>query len=134
MKMEEVKKLFRGIRSTKKEMELRLAFLEDVKKMKMDTADIEDSIMRQYDRLKQKLDLADRMLEVLEPEERTVLTARYYAGIRWEYIESKTLYSCSQSQRIHDRALRKLTAFSESETEKRPAPIVTETSMLLQSQ
>ena len=119
MKVEEIKKLFRGIRSIKKEMELRLTFLKDVQKMDWDTASIEESILQEYAKLESRLALADRMLETLEPEEREVLTARYYAGIRWEYMELKTLYSVSQCQRIHNRALKKLTSFCDGTTEQK---------------
>lgn len=134
MKIEDIKKVFRGIRSTKKEIELRLRFLDDVKRMDLDTAGIEASVLSQVDALRERVTLADRMLASLEPEERTVLTARYYVGIRWEYIEAHTLYSVSQSQRIHDRAMKKLTAFFEPEADTRPAPIRAGRPAHLQSQ
>ena len=133
MKCEEIKKLFRGIRSTKKEMELRLAFLKDVQGMDFDTSGIEASILREYEKLEQRVRLADRMLNGLAPEERAVLTARYYEGIRWEYIEPVLQYSISQCQRIHNRAIRKLTAFSDAETAA-PPTTEAETAMLLQHQ
>ena len=133
MKCEEIKKLFRGIRSTKKEMELRLAFLKDVQGMDFDTSGIEASILREYEKLEQRVRLADRMLDGLAPEERAVLTARYYEGIRWEYIEPVLQYSISQCQRIHNRAIRKLTSFSDAETAA-PPTTEAETAMLLQHQ
>ncbi len=120
MKCDEIKKIFRGIRSTKKEMELRLAFLKDVQSMDFDTTGIEASILREYKKLESRVLLADRMLDTLEPEERAVLTARYYDGIRWEYIEPVLQYSISQCQRIHNRAIRKLMSFSDGESASRP--------------
>lgn len=120
MKSDEIKKIFRGIRSTKKEMELRLAFLKDVQGMDFDTSGIEASILREYAKLEQKIQLADRMLDTLEPDERAVLTARYYEGIRWEYIEPVLQYSISQCQRIHNRAIRKLMSFSDGEGKVHP--------------
>lgn len=120
MKVEEIKKLFRGIRSIKKEMELRLAFLKDVQQMEMDTSSIEASVLKEYARLEERVRLADRMLEVLDPQEREILVARYYKGVRWEYMEPETMYSISQCQRIHDRALLKLTSFCDGEVPQKP--------------
>ncbi len=110
MKVEDIKKVFRGIRNTKKEMELRLAFLKDVQEMDLDTSSIEASMMQEYYRLQERVRLADQMLEVLDPQEREILTARYYVGVRWEYMEPETMYSISQCQRIHNRALKKIAA------------------------
>lgn len=134
MKIEDIKKVFRGIRSTKKEMELRLAFLKDVQEMAFDTSEIEASVMRQYEILQERLNLADRMLETLDAQERAILTARYYAGIRWEYMEPETMYSISQCQRIHDRALKKLTYFDDDATVLQQLPRSVKRKVRLQSQ
>lgn len=134
MNVEDIKKIFRGIRSTKKEMELRLAFLRDIQAMDFDTSKMEASVMQEYERLQERILLADRMLDTLDPQEREILTARYYAGVRWEYMEPETMYSISQCQRIHNRALKKLTSFCIDETVPKKASKGVKLPMPLKSQ
>lgn len=112
----EVKKWLRGLPLLKKDLELRSAFyidlMRDSQTMKEAGKRHEEYYLAQAERLQEKMRKAtadaDRLMEMLEPEERVVLHARYIKGVLWDGIEFYIHYSRRSAVRIHNRALKKL--------------------------
>ncbi len=107
---QEVKKWLRNIPLVKRELELKMSFFKDL------AADLGVARANEYDRrideLKQRMDniLSDteRLFELLEDNERLVMTAKYINHIRWDFIEYHVFYSRRHAIRIHNEAIKKL--------------------------
>jgi hypothetical protein len=112
----EVKKWLRGLALLKRDVEMRSAFyidlIRDSQKMKDAGKRHEKYYLARAERLHQKMQQAtadtDRLMELLEPEERVILHARYIKGVLWDGIEFYVHYSRRNAVRIHNRALKKL--------------------------
>ena len=128
--VEEVKKWLGSLPVMRQEMKLKIAFYQDLtqdmKKLKEAGKKHNAYYFSQIQKLEQRLQQADkdfdRMLEILEPDERLILTARYVRHILWSCIRFHVYFSERQAIRIHNRALKKLVGFTvgeEEENEKR---------------
>ncbi|MBE5039228.1 hypothetical protein [Ructibacterium gallinarum] len=128
--VEEVKKWLGSLPVMRQEMKLKIAFYQDLtqdmKKLKEAGKKHSAYYFSQIQKLEQRLRQADkdfdRMLEILEPDERLILTARYVRHILWSCIRFHVYFSERQAIRIHNRALKKLVGFTvgeEEENEKR---------------
>ena len=112
----EVKKWLRGLALLKRDVEMRSAFyidlIRDSQKMKENGKRHEAYYLARAERLHQKMRQVmadtDRLMELLEPEERVILHARYIKGVLWDGIEFYAHYSRRNAVRIHNRALKKL--------------------------
>lgn len=111
----EVKKWLRGVLCKKKELGLKMDFYKDLCGEFRDAKGFEKSIAYYKSEIKKcdddiKIFLEDikRLFNILDEDERMVLTARYISNIKWDYIELKVYYSRRQAIRIHERAVEKL--------------------------
>lgn len=113
---EEVKTWLRGIRLTKKELEMKTAFFTDLeyssRRMGKNGCKHEAYYRRRIEELHRHLQTltadTERLLATLTPDERMILTARYIKGVMWDAMEFYVYYSRRQAIRIHDRAVKKL--------------------------
>ena len=116
---EEVKKWFRNLPLAKKELNLKLKFYTDlIQTRRVDTADgtgaekalafYRQQAAQAQARYHQTLEDTERLLGMLDADERTVLTAKYLNRVSWDAMEFHVYYSRRQCFRIHDRALEKL--------------------------
>lgn len=114
---EDVKKWFRNITLAKKELDLKVKFYSEL----LHTSLLPSSGCTEGDRefyrnqvqFAQKryincLDDTERLLSLLDADERTVLTAKYLNHISWDAMEFHVFYSRRQAFRIHDQAIEKL--------------------------
>lgn len=124
--VEEVKKWLGSLPVMRQEMKLKIAFYQDLtqdmKKLKEAGKKHNAYYFSQIQKLEQRLRQADkdfdRMLEILEPDERLILTARYVRHILWSCIRFHVYFSERQAIRIHNRALKKLVGFTVGEEEE----------------
>ena len=124
--VEEVKKWLGSLPVMRQEMKLKIAFYQDLtqdmKKLKEAGKKHNAYYFSQIQKLEQRLRQADkdfdRMLEILEPDERLILTARYVRHILWSCIRFHVYFSERQAIRIHNRALKKLVGFTMGEEEE----------------
>ncbi len=111
----DVKKWLRSIPVTKKEMELKIRFYEELAGDFATTAEWQKQVdeyrkkvLELKGRLERQLSECDRLFNLLEESERLVLTAKYIKAIRWDFIEMHIFYSRRQAIRIRDAAVAKL--------------------------
>lgn len=111
----EVKKWLRGLPMIKKELSLKSEFFKDLAteaERKGTGIKYRTYYLKQIDALHEKLITLENNIEeafnILDPEERTVMTARYINNIIWDMMEFKIYYSRRQAIRIHNRAIKKL--------------------------
>jgi len=115
-KKEDVKAWLRGLSLLKKDLESKSALYAELVWLSRNLGEQgkkhEEYYLKQVDELHQKIQALtsdiDKAMEMLYPEERAVLTARYIRHIKWEGIEFYVHYSKRQSIRIHERAIAKL--------------------------
>lgn len=121
---DEIKKWFRSIPLAKKEMELRIKFYEDLISDYarpqqragtegrgtdyMDPGFYQSQIETAQNRYDSILKDVDRLFELLDGDERAILTAKYLNRISWDAMEFHIFYSRRQAYRIHNRAIEKL--------------------------
>lgn len=113
---DEAKKWLRGLPLLKKELELKTAFYKEllINNRKLGlvgekyTAYYGGEIIRLQGQLKQLTIQMDRLLDLLDPEERMIVSARYLRGISWDAMEFYVHYSRRQSIRIHNQAMERL--------------------------
>lgn len=113
---QEAKKWLREISSVKKDLKLKIQFYEelvnDSRKMGDKGSKYIKHYLEQIDRLQKKLQnvvpTVEKLFEVLEPDEKMVLTAKYLMNISWNAMELYVYYSRRHAIRIHDRAIKKL--------------------------
>ena len=113
---DDAKKWLRGLPLLKKELELKTRFYKDLMQNNRKLGAIGNKyteyyggqILRLQGELKQLTIQMDRLLHMLEPEERMIFTARYLRGISWELMEYHANYSRRQAIRIHNQALERL--------------------------
>ncbi len=114
---DEVKKWFRNITLLKKEVDLKVKFYSELLHTALlpasgsterDRAFYRHQAERAQKRYINCLDDTERLLSLLDADERTVLTAKYLNHISWDAMEFHIFYSRRQAFRIHDRALQKL--------------------------
>ena len=120
--VQDVKKWLRNIPFVKREIELKTKFYRELGEEFERTPNCTTSVefyKSQIERLQMKMKslLADteRLFNILDDNERTVMTARYINLIRWDYIEFHVYYSRRQAIRVHDRAILKLVGQTVSE-------------------
>ena len=107
---QEVKKWLRNIPLVKREIELKMSFYKEL------AEDFGNDRAKEYntriDELKRRIDniIIDtkRLFELLDDNERLVMTAKYIKHIRWDFIEYHVFYSRRQAIRIHNEAVKKL--------------------------
>ncbi len=111
----DVKKWFRGIVTCKREIELKLEFYRDLLN-DFEKSDGFDKSVKYYkeqiDELQRKMAIrmeeTERLMNLLDSDEKMIMTARYINLIKWDFIELQVYYSRRQAVRIHDRAVEKL--------------------------
>lgn len=111
----DVKKWFRGIIFCKKELELKMEFYRDLLEDFEKTPGFDETVKyykKQIEEIKNKLEKLiqdkERLMNLLDEDERMIMTARYINLIKWDYIEFQVYYSRRQAIRIHDKAVMKL--------------------------
>lgn len=112
----EAKKWLRGLPLLKKELELKAAFYRDLIQNNRKLGVIGEKyteyyggqIIRLQEELKELTAQMDRILDVLDPEERMILAARYVRGLLWDAMEFHVHYSRRQAIRIHNQAIERL--------------------------
>lgn len=113
--VQDVKRWLRNIPYVKKEIELKIKFYKEL------SCDFENlpkwekyceyyclEIERLQKKMKTLLSDMERLFNLLDDNERLVMTARYINLIRWDYIEFQVYYSRRQAIRVHDIAIEKL--------------------------
>lgn len=111
----EVKKWLRSFPIIKKELNLRISFYEDLAAEFSKSAEWEKEALYYKDQIaeiKRAADLClseyERLLDILEENEKLILTVKYLKAIAWDYIELHIYFSRRQAIRIHNNAIRKL--------------------------
>ena len=111
----EVKKWLRSFPVIKKEMELRMAFYDDLAndfsktgKWNKEEKYYRDKVVEVKKAADTYLSEYERLLGLLDETERLVLTTKYLKAIGWDYIEMHIYYCRRQAIRIRDKAVRKL--------------------------
>ncbi len=112
----EAKKWLRGLPLLKKELELKAAFYKDLINSNRNMGEVgrkyityyAGEIVRLQEELKELTEQMDRILEVLDPDERVIFTARYVRGLLWDALEFHVHYSRRQAIRIHNQAIERL--------------------------
>lgn len=115
--VEDVKKWLRGLPLRKKELEMKSEFYRDLIHDSEKMGTVGEKYIAYYEEQTEKIhqeiqNLArhfDAMLELLDPEERMILTARYVKQLLWDTMEFHVHYSRRQAIRIHNQAVAKLT-------------------------
>ncbi len=113
---DDAKKWLRGLPLLKKELELKTMFYKELllNNRQMGTlgekyaAYYGGQVLRLQGELKQLTLQMDRLLDLLDPDERMIFTARYLRGISWDAMEFYVHYSRRQAIRIHNQALERL--------------------------
>ena len=113
--VKDVKKWFRGIVPCKRDIELKLEFYRDLLKSFEKSEGFDNAVKyykEQIEKLQNKmttiLEETERTMNLLDEDEKMIMTARYIKMIKWDYIEHQIYYSRRQAVRIHDRAVEKL--------------------------
>lgn len=109
-----VKKWLRNLPLVKKELEIKIEFYKEL------AGDFEGTQSRsraaEYywnkievlgNKLNNMLSDIERLFDLLDEEERLVMTAKYIKLIRWDFIELHVFYSRRQAIRIHNEAIKK---------------------------
>lgn len=111
----EVKKWFRNISLTKRELNLKISFYQDLaadfakdEEFKHSAEYYRTQIAELEGRLKALMADVNRLLSCLDESEKLILTARYINLVKWDFIEFQVFYSRRQAVRIHDKAILKL--------------------------
>ncbi len=112
----EAKKWLRGLPLLKKELDLKAAFYKDLIQDNRKLGLVGEKyiayyggqIIRIQEELQELTKQMDRILDLLEPEERVILTARYVRGLLWDAMEFHVHYSRRQAIRIHNQAIERL--------------------------
>ncbi len=112
----EVKKWLRGLPCAQREMKMKIDFysdlIKDMKKFGNETAKREAIYTQEIEKLADKIKNLtidfDKITEVLDPDEKLILTAKYVRRIMWDAIEFHVHYSRRQAIRIHNEAIKKL--------------------------
>ena len=111
----EVKKWIRGLPLLRKELSMRIEFFSDLaRECKKSGTGIrhEGYYLNQIDTLHEQIKVLEKnveyALDLLDPDERAVISARYIKNIMWDAMEFHIHYSRRQAIRIHDRALKRL--------------------------
>ncbi len=118
----DVKKWFRGIVFCKREIELKIEFYKDLLEDFEKTGTFDESVKyykSQIEALQGKMKRLlwdkERLMELLDEDERMIMTARYINLTKWDFIEFQAYYSRRQAIRIHDKAVLKLVGQTVSE-------------------
>lgn len=112
----DAKKWLRGLPLLKKELELKTGFYRDLIQSNRRMGAVGEKyiayyggqIIRLQEELKELTAQMDRILDVLDPEERMILAARYVRGLLWDAMEFHVHYSRRQAIRIHNQAIERL--------------------------
>ncbi len=112
----EAKKWLRGLPLLKKELELKTVFYRDLIQSNRRLGATGEKyiayyggqIIRLQEEMKELTEQMNRILDVLDPEERVILTARYVRGLLWDAMEFHVHYSRRQAIRIHNQAIEHL--------------------------
>ncbi len=112
----DVKKWLRGLPLLKRELEMKTAFYKDLIQDSRKMGVLGEKYVKYYksevERLQNEIKTLtkqfDRALELLAPEERVIITARYIKQVIWNTIELHVHYSRRQAIRIHNQAIEKL--------------------------
>lgn len=111
----DVRKWLRNIPFLKKELELKIKFYKELQSEFGSSTSFSKSVKyyeSEIEALNKKITAIindmDKLFNVLDENERMIMTARYINLIRWDYIEMHTFYCRRQAIRIHNRALGKL--------------------------
>ncbi len=112
----EAKKWLRGLPLLKKELEMKMAFYEDLITDNQKLGEVGEKYISYYreqvvllqEKMKGLVKQMDVVLEKLNPEERMILVARYVQGVLWDAIEFHVHYSRRQAIRIHNQAIEHL--------------------------
>lgn len=111
----EVKKWLRGLPLLRKELSMRSEFFSDlVRESRKCGVGIkhEDYYIKQIDSLHEQLKILEKNIELaldlLDPDERAIISARYIKHTMWDAMEFHVHYSRRQAIRIHDRAVKRL--------------------------
>lgn len=113
---DEVKRFFRGIPLIKREISLKIDFYQKliVDNLKINKGNgkhthyYREQIEILQKQLRELMPTVDKLLDLLEPEERLVITAKYLNSVNWDNIERLIYYSRRQAIRIHNRAIKRL--------------------------
>ncbi len=113
---ENAKKWLRGLPLLKKELELKTMFYKELLLNNRQLGTLGEKyaayyggqVLRLQGELKQLTLQMDRLLDLLNPDERMIFTARYLRGISWDAMEFYVHYSRRQAIRIHNQALERL--------------------------
>ncbi|MEE1013451.1 MAG: hypothetical protein U0L92_03955 [Clostridia bacterium] len=112
----EIKAWFRGLSLLKKDLEMKSSFylelLRECQRVGKSLSRHEAYYLAQIERLHEEMQQVtadtERIMDILTPEERLVITARYIKHLPWDGIEFAVHYSRRQAIRIHNSAIKKL--------------------------
>lgn len=112
----EIKAWFRGLGLLKKDLGMKSGFyvelLRECQRVGKPLARHEAYYLAQIERLHEEMQEVtadiERIMDILTPEERLVITARYMKHLSWDGVEHMVHYSRRQAFRIHNDAMKKL--------------------------
>lgn len=111
----QVKKWLGGLPLLRKDLAMKSEFFADLiyESKKRDVGLKHEPYYREqidilHERLKALEADVEKVLEILDPDEKAILTARYIKRLMWDAMEFHVHYSRRQSIRIHNRAIKKL--------------------------